>query len=69
MAKARKMNRGIGLGVKDHPDTSVKMITISLGHIVSKRIGMETLCGKQGSTWYYGFLEEVTCSSCVELNV
>lgn len=68
MAKAKKMNRGIGLK-KEHPDAVVKLLTISLGHIIGKRIEMETLCGKEGSTWFYGTPNDVTCSVCSELNV
>lgn len=68
MAKARKMNRSIGVGKREHPDTVVKMITISLGHIISERIGMETLCGIKSHTWFYGFPDDVTCSNCMELS-
>lgn len=67
MAKARKMNRGITGLNKEHPDTSPKLVTISLGHIIKNRIFMEAYCGSNGSGWRYGNVSDSNCSSCVEL--
>lgn len=67
MAKARKMNRGITGTVKNHPDNSPKLVTISLGHIIQNRIQMQAYCGSRGSGWRYGMINDVDCSECVEL--
>lgn len=67
MAKARKMNRGIVGKTSNHPDNTVKIVCISLGHIISSRIGMQTFCGTQGFQWKFGKMSEVDCNSCIEL--
>lgn len=67
MAKARKMNRGVTGKVSSHPDNSVKMVVISLGHIISNQIEMRAFCGIEGHQWRYGKVDDVKCTSCIEL--